>query len=72
MMMIDLATKRRRGTSIPDRETITSEDEAVLTALILLKKGMSVSRTAIHERVMLPIARVERLAVALRAVGMLR
>jgi hypothetical protein len=75
-MMIDVVRgalpKRRRGISIPDREVLTNEDEAILTALILLKKQMSPCRVAIHERVNLPVERVERLAAVLRAVGLLR
>jgi hypothetical protein len=74
MTMIDLAApkKQKRGISVPDREVLTSEDECVLMALILLKKKMSVSRVAIHERVQLPVARVQRIADTLRGLGMLR
>jgi hypothetical protein len=64
--------KRTRGVSVPDREQMTNEDEAVLVGLILLKKQMSVARVAIHPRVQLPVARVQRMADALRAIGMLR
>jgi len=62
---------RRRGRSKRTREQFTSEDERVLVGLILLKKKMSVARVSVHERVQLPVARVQAMANALRAVGLL-
>jgi hypothetical protein len=71
-MTMSEAKPRRRGISVPDREIMTSDDECILTALVLLKKQMSPTRVAIHDRVQLPVARVERLAQLLRDIGMLR